>query len=179
MKKSKCKFCSTSFVKINPLNPYCSLKCELKAKKERDKAKKEKEKFKKTKKKEKKQSSISFLTKKADKLWSEAVKINYLYKCAYCGRTEFLNSHHLFTRSRKSTRWDLDNWMCLCSWHHTLSSEFSAHQTSLEFFEWLEWLRGRDWINELSLQSRQIVNVTPEFINDKIDVLQDYIKKHS
>jgi hypothetical protein len=139
---------------------------------------KEKIETKKVKTKEKKNWSVSFLTKKADKLWSEAVKIEYNYSCQYCWKTEFLNSHHLFTRSRKSTRWAIDNWICLCSWCHTLSSTFSAHQTSLEFFLWLEWLRGRDWIDKLKDESNKIVKVTPWLISFQIKLLQDYILKN-
>jgi len=162
------------------INKFCSKSCRLEF--TRIKARKEKNKIivRKTKKREKKANSITTLTKKADKLWSECVKIEYNYECQveWCDKKDNLNSHHLFTRSRKSTRWDIDNWMCLCSWHHTLSSSFSAHQTWLEFFEWLEWIKGRDWIDKLSIKSRWICKVTSDLIKHKIKQLKEFKNKY-
>lgn len=154
-------------------------------KKQREKAReqvrkrKEKEKIRKNRITQKKQNSISYLTKKADELWSKAVKINYNYSCQYCWRTDTLNSHHLFTRARKSTRWDIDNGICLCAWHHTLSHEFSAHQTPLEFYEWLIGVKGQKFVSEMSKKSQAICKVTPELIKQKMEELQDFINKNS
>lgn len=160
------------------MNPYCRPLCQRQAEAQRKREKVAKVKIQKEKKRDKKNGSVSKLTKDADKLWSEAVKINYNYSCQYCWKVENLNSHHLFTRSRRATRWDIDNWMCLCAWCHTLSSNFSAHQTPLEFFEWLEWIRGRDWIDELSRRSRVIESVSPDLLRDKIGILKEFIEKN-
>lgn len=157
-------------------------------KKEREKAKVKKEKAKqkevirKIRKTEKKpvKKTISSLKNKADKLWSECVKINYSYKCQYCwkwGNEVTLNSHHLFTRSRNATRWDIDNWICLCAYHHTLSSEFSAHQTWNEFFIWLEWIKWRDWIDNMSKKSQCIVKLNNELVENEIILLKDFIER--
>ena len=161
----KCKNCKIRIEKedIQILDniwwKYCTKACRLDFWRKQVKKAKEKQKIKQAKVKAKKQNSISYLTKQADKFWSEAVKIEYNYECQYCWKTTYLNSHHLFTRARKSTRWDIDNWICLCSWCHTLSSNFSAHQTPLEFFEWLEWIRWRDRIDWMSTKSREICNI--------------------
>src|SRR6056297_2230505 len=48
---------------------------------------------------------------KLDRLWSKIIKRDG--KCAYCGNTENLTPHHIFTRSNFSVRWDLDNGVCL------------------------------------------------------------------
>ena len=64
--------------------------------------------------------------------------------------------------------------MCLCSGCHTLSSNFSAHKTPLEFFEWLEGIKWRDRIDELSKRSRQVVKVTPEIILAQIEILKEF-----
>jgi len=183
MSKLKCKECKTYFNK--PENDFdliqalwvrfCSRSCRRAYIAMKNKQKLEKLKIRKGKVKVKKQNSISSLKKVADKLWSEAVKIEYNYECQYCWKKEYLNSHHLFTRARNTTRFDIDNGMCLCSWCHTLSSNFSAHKTPLEFFEWLEWIKGRDWIDELSKKSKQIIKVTPEMLKDEIENLQLYI----
>lgn len=159
---------------------YCSKSCRLNFVRAKQKKLYDRAKLKKVKDRVKKQNSISYLTKEADKLWSEAVKIEYNYECQveWCEKRNYLNSHHLFTRSRKNTRWDIDNWICLCAGHHTLSSHFSAHQTPLEFFEWLEWLKGRDWIDRQSLKSRIVCKVTPDLIKQHIVDLREYISKY-
>lgn len=184
MRKICCKKCKTYFIKpesdldiIRVLGVnLCSKSCRRAYIAMKNNEKKEKLMLKKQKVKIKKQSSISFLTKKADKLWSECVKIRDWYKCQYCDKTEYLNSHHLFTRARKSTRWVLNNGITLCSWHHTLSSTFSAHQTWLEFFEWLEKRKGREWIDKLSRDSQAVIKVTPAFIQERIEWLELYKK---
>ncbi len=162
----------------NTMSKTCSPFCSRKHQANLNKANKEKVRLKKEKVKEKKQNSISYLTKCADTLWSECVKINYNYACQYCGKTEWLNSHHLFTRSRKATRFDIDNGICLCVLHHTLSHEFSAHQTWNEFFLWLESIKWRQFIDDMSQKSQQIVKVTPEYILACIKELEDFKNKN-
>ena len=63
-------------------------------------------------------------------LWSEIVKLKAGYKCQFpnCRKTTYLNSHHIFTRGIKATRYDPDNGLCLCSGHHTLNND-SAHKS--------------------------------------------------
>lgn len=84
---------------------------------------------------------------KLDEAWSYLVKLRALNKCEYCGKQSNLNSHHIFSRSKKSTRWDVLNGICLCVAHHTFSSSFSAHKTPLEFIDWLTKYKGQDYIN--------------------------------
>ena len=183
-RKIKCKHCSEYFEKpmreIDIITAYGVKFCCLSHRRSylAIKNSKAKEKLLKRKRiaKEKKQNTVSALTKKADKLWSECVKIRDWYKCTYCWKEEHLNSHHLFTRARKATRWDISNGLTLCSWHHTLSSNFSAHQTPLEFFEWFENRVWRTWIDELARKSRRALKVTPDFIKQSIQELEVYKK---
>jgi len=178
----KCKQCwerhNTEEVVMWWINRFCSKSCRLEFARKAIRKAKDKQKLKQTKKKEKKANSSSVLTKKADKLWSEAVKIEYNYECQYCWKTEYLNSHHLYTRSRRATRWDIDNGICLCSGCHTMSSIFSAHRTPLEFYEWLEWIRWSEWISALAKKSRAICNITPDLIKKHISELELYIKEN-
>ena len=157
---------------------FCSKSCRLEFQRVKVRKEKEKVKVRKVKAKTKKANSITSLTKRADKLWSEVVKIEYNYQCQveWCEKTEYLNSHHIFTRSRKSTRWDIDNWICVCAWHHTLNSDFSMHKTPYDASIWLDGIKGRDWMHKLMRKSQQICKVTPELLNDHIKSLQDYIK---
>lgn len=96
----------------------------------------------------------STLANKCDDKWSKLVKLAWGGKCAYCSTTKGLNSHHLFTRTNYSTRFDLDNWICLCVAHHTFSSKFSAHKTPLEFAERFKELKGEEFYNNLRRKSK-------------------------
>lgn len=91
-----------------------------------------------------------------DELWSKLVKARAWFRCEYCGKTNYLNSHHIFTRNNYSTRFDLDNGICLCSWHHTMSKSFSAHRTPLEFAEWIIEKRGETRYFNLKLKSHKV-----------------------
>lgn len=92
--------------------------------------------------------------KTLDELWSKIVKDRAGNKCEYCGKTEYLNSHHIFSRSNHSVRWDVENGVCLCAGHHVLSS-FSAHKAPLEFAEWLKETRGEGWYDELRRKAKK------------------------
>lgn len=124
-------------------------------------------------------SDLARLEKKADDLWSKAVKVNYGMRCAYSQESDNLNSHHIFTRSRRATRWDIDNGICLTSNHHTFSQVFSAHKTPAKFKEWFVWVKGEPHYNGLETKSRSIFKVTPEFLREKIQELEEFIQKNS
>lgn len=91
---------------------------------------------------------------KLDEAWSLLVKIKAGMKCEvpYCGK-KTLNSHHIFSRSKKSTRWYVPNGICLCVGHHTFSNIFSAHKTPTEFTEFLYEYRGKDFMDRLRLKA--------------------------
>jgi len=67
------------------------------------------------------------IDKKLDDAWSELVKLEWGVCCAKCGKTSPLNSHHIYSRSNRSVRWNTTNGICLCVGCHTFSSKFSAH----------------------------------------------------
>jgi hypothetical protein len=93
------------------------------------------------------------IDKKLDDAWSLLVKLKAGNECEYCHNKQTLNSHHVFTRTNKSTRWDIMNGICLCAYHHTLSSKFSAHGTPTIFAEWLIKKRGESWHNLLRIRA--------------------------
>lgn len=90
-----------------------------------------------------------------DDLWSKLIKIRAWFRCEHCWKTSYLNSHHLFTRNNYNTRFDLDNGICLCSWCHTMSRKFSAHQTPLEFAERVISKRWQERYDNLKAKSKQ------------------------
>lgn len=91
-----------------------------------------------------------------DTAWSELVKLRGNNQCEYCGKRSYVQSHHIFSRSKKSVRWDPQNGIALCAGHHTLSSQFSAHKTPLEFTDWLYKYRGEDKIMHLRVRASMI-----------------------
>ena len=115
---------------------------------------------------------------KLDIAWSRLVKYEYDGKCAYCGKTTHLNSHHIYSRSKKSTRWDLLNGICLCVGHHTFSSTFSAHKTPLEFIEWLTKYKGQDYIDKLRLRANHTVKWMKHEKEELLEELQNKIKEY-
>jgi hypothetical protein len=120
---------------------------------------------------------------KLDKLWSLLVKHRAGFKCEYCGtREKMLNSHHIYSRSNRSTRWDLENGVCLCVGHHTFSTKFSAHKTPTEFTEWLYEVKGEAFMNKLKVKAHAIAKLKPfekeEMYEELIKLKNDYeIKK--
>jgi len=111
------------------------------------------------------------ITNKLDRAWS--IRIRDKGKCEYCGKTESLNAHHIFGRSARSVRWDLDNGVCLCAGCHTFSSKFSAHQTPLLFDEWIINSRGMEWYEKLKEKHQRIVKYTIQDLEEKLECLEE------
>lgn len=93
------------------------------------------------------------IDKRLDEAWSELVKIRASYRCEYCYKPGTLNSHHIYSRSKRSVRWNPKNGVCLCASHHALSSKFSAHKTPVEFLDWITLKRGKQFIDALRVQA--------------------------
>ncbi|MFA5420855.1 MAG: hypothetical protein WC280_02445 [Patescibacteria group bacterium] len=102
----------------------------------------------------KKQSSKGYIEKKLDTKWSEQVKIKAGYKCEICGTRENLNSHHIFSRSNKAVRHDVENGCCLCAKHHLFDLKLSAHKAPVEFLEIIREKRGEKWYNKLRQKAK-------------------------
>jgi hypothetical protein len=108
---------------------------------------------------------------KLDKNWSLIVKQRAGMKCEYCGKTAYLNSHHIFGRRNRSVRWEITNGICLCVGCHKFSSVFSAHETPLLFSRWVTDLRGEEWYDEL----RVLANTPKKWTNgEKQDLLREF-----
>ena len=84
-----------------------------------------------------------------DSLWSKVVKAMAGHRCEKCGNPNTLNSHHVFGRVARSTRWVVENGVCLCAKCHKFSSIFSAHETPALFHIFILDKRGEQWFNKL------------------------------
>ena len=94
------------------------------------------------------------ISKLLDVAWSAKVKERDGFMCQKCGsKDKQLNSHHIFSRSHKSTRWDIDNGITLCAGCHTLGNG-SAHKDPKDFMEWLTPILGENFINKLEWKSK-------------------------
>lgn len=87
-----------------------------------------------------------------DELWGKIVIEKWGNKCACCETKNTLNPHHIITRSNKRLRWDIENGICLCALHHTLSSTFSAHKRPDKFIAWLEKTHNKTY-NSLKIKA--------------------------
>tara|TARA_R110002020_G_scaffold297267_6_gene513050 strand:+ start:698 stop:1078 length:381 start_codon:yes stop_codon:yes gene_type:complete len=95
---------------------------------------------------------VKSIEKQLDLKWSLLVKLRAGNKCEFCGTTKNLNSHHIYSRAKKSTRWSVDNGVSLCVGHH-IGNKWSAHKSPMDFGRWLEKVKGTDFINLLSLKA--------------------------
>lgn len=90
-----------------------------------------------------KKSRRAYLIGEIDKIVSLKVRERDGYRCRKCGRERGFRSdqirvfhHHIFTKSRLSTRWLLENGVTLCYFCHRW-----AHAAGEEFREWvLSWM---------------------------------------
>lgn len=104
-------------------------------------------------------------TKESDRLddmWKQEVYRRAKNKCEFCGKAGWeengkikgLNAHHIFSRGNWDVRWDVDNGVCLCPGHHTLTNE-SFHKAPAEMLEWIKGVRGVAWYDDLLVKARQ------------------------
>lgn len=89
-----------------------------------------------------------------DVVWSRAVKKRDEDTCRRCvedrgWKQRGMHAHHIFTRSRKATRLDLENGVTLCMGHHMW-----AHRNPLEFHEWIRGELGAETYEALQVRSR-------------------------
>lgn len=164
LKQKKCKTCHTILM-FPTLSPCCQ-KCQrikLKLKKEQQK---ERLKIK----KEAKRNSVQVLTKQADILFSKAVRLRD-GKSVKSGSTESLQCSHIWSRSNKAIRWDLDNALTLTAGEHL----YWWHKEPAEAIEWAKEVLGKEkWI-ELQNKRNAYFKLTPEFLKERIEFLKKYI----
>lgn len=79
--------------------------------------------------------------RKLDKAWADEIKKRDNYKCAVCGNTKTLNSHHILPKhGYKEYRHDLKNGITLCVTCHKFGRN-SAHKNALAFTEFIAMYR--------------------------------------
>ena len=120
----------------------------------------------------KKRKGIDF---KLDQAWSLLVKLRAGHRCEIpnCKHKPTLNSHHIFSRKNAAVRWDVNNGLCLCIGHHTMSTKFSAHGNPIDFTYFLEEYKGSDFIDDLSRKAHS----TKKWLKFEKEELLDELQK--
>lgn len=78
--------------------------------------------------------------KKLDKIWVDKVKERDDYICQVCQKkltSKNSRAHHILPRQIKGMRWDTENGITLCDYHHRRGI-LSAHQNAIWFTYWLK-----------------------------------------
>lgn len=103
------------------------------------------------------------------KYWAMAVKSRD-GKCVYCGAKKGLDAHHIISRRHAILKYDLDNGITLCRYHHGMVGN------NYEFDEWLKSYLGERY-EELKRKSYQTKKWTSAEKREKLEELKNYIKE--
>lgn len=134
-----------------------------------DKPKKEKKIKKKTK------SERQKLVDRLDALFSLVVRTRDQYRCQKEGCTghgKHMQCAHIFTRGKLSVRWELDNAVTMCYYHHILWS----HRKGVEFTLWCQEYLGKKKFNELQRKANDAKPFTIEMMKAKEIELKEKLK---
>jgi len=97
------------------------------------------------------------IEKRLDDLWKLCIKERANWKSEKSGNGGFMHAHHIHTRECRSTRWDLDNGICLNGGEHKW-----FHKYPLKAYRWLVAKKGQQFIDNLEIRANIIVKRTLE-----------------
>ena len=112
---------------------------------------------------------------KLDKLFSLYIRNRDGWRCQRCLKqyqapTTGLHCAHIFTRSRKSVRFDTDNAISLCYGCHSW-----GHKNPLEFYTWVEKRMGKRAFTALRLRSNKAGKLDHKLIEV---TLKEHLKEY-
>ena len=97
------------------------------------------------------------LKKKCDMLWSKVTKIEWAKKygtvCPWCKSKPWAQSDHIANRWIHSTRWIVENCVCLCAGCHI----YKKPQQPAEWSEMVVSTIGRDRYEAILVASKEVV----------------------
>jgi len=89
---------------------------------------------------------------KFDIVFSKLIRSLAGHRCEYCHKsTGQIDCAHIFGRRHRHTRWDIDNAVALCRYHHRFFSE-----NPILFFDWLNSHIGEEKLDSLRLKAHQV-----------------------
>jgi hypothetical protein len=110
-----------------------------------------------------------------DTLFSEAIRLRDDFTCQKCGhQNKSAQTAHIWTRNNYSTRWDMENALCLCYMCH-IRGFHSAHREPAEFMEWVHQRMGDERWEELRARSMNTVKVNDIFMDETEQRLREYL----
>jgi len=112
-------------------------------------------------------STKKSLTRKLDKVCSEIVRSRGY--CVKCQKTKNLQACHIFSRTYRSVRWDIQlNILCLCAGCH-----FHAHKNPVLFTEFV-----RNYLGDLNYASlKRIATSIKKWTLVEMQELYDILKQ--
>lgn len=126
------------------------------------------------KKKRKKRSERQILVTKIDKIFSLVVRTRDRFSCQKdkcpCLNNKHTHCCHIWGRRSEATRWDEENAITMCYYHHITWS----HREPLEFAEWIKKRIGDKLYYALRKKSE---TVTPQRTLDQLKELYDELKE--
>lgn len=115
-----------------------------------------------------KKSRKAYLIRQIDAIISKKVRERDLNRCLKCGRQDRVFHHHIFTKTRMTTRWDLRNAVTVCfhchRWAHSAGEEFRRWvltwmpQDEYEALYIKSQMRGGYKVNDLEWLLRELRN---------------------
>jgi len=126
-------------------------------------------------KKRRKKSEQQKKVEELDRLWSLVVRTRDNFQCQGKGcpaNGNRMHGAHIWSRGNRSTRWDEDNGITFCFYHHITW----AHRQPLEFAEWIKELIGDKMYEELRKKSNEILKVTPQVLEEIKEKLEERLK---
>ena len=111
-------------------------------------------------------------------LWREAVIERAGHRCEYpeCTvKATQLQAHHFYTKRIVPLRYDMENGLCLCAYHHTLGA-FGAHRDP-DFKDIIisRGVRSEEWHDSLIKKKQQTVTNTPAFKLECLEKIKLYL----
>lgn len=77
-----------------------------------------------------------------DDLWSKLIKKRAGNQCEKCGKTKYVQAHHIIPRTCYSLRHDKENGVALCRKCHL----YWAHKDAIGFYQWIKDIRNLDYL---------------------------------
>jgi hypothetical protein len=128
-------------------------------------------------KKKRKKSDRTKRIELLDTLFSGAIRLRDNFTCQRCGhQNKSAQTAHIWTRNNYSTRWDMENAMCLCYMCH-IKGFHSAHREPAEFIEWVHNRMGDERWEALKTRSMATVKVNGVFMDETEQNLREYVAR--
>jgi 5-methylcytosine-specific restriction endonuclease McrA len=125
----------------------------------------------------KKKSTKQKITKKLDELWSLLVRDKCVCElCGHKGDIKEFDAHHIKKRGNLSTRWDLNNGVCLCKGCHRFKVHMDTFTVAL-LIDKLKNERGKEWYDELIKKTNQIVKYSIAELQELYDYYKGEVEK--